>query len=263
MNLKNKILFISLLCGWSHGLSAQEAPYVMGVIGDSLSAGFNAFRYGDNRELSWSGGLDSEGLVQSHARRLKALIGDRNIVVTNEAFVGADSNQLPRQVNRLLRVKPDYVTIAIGSNDVCTWSDDYLGNLADYQKNVTSVIERIIAANPNVKIVLAPVPSIRLMYELGLKRPGCQEKWDAMGVCRPLLALERSADDRERFYGRLIHLNKIIEEIAGMYSANVRYAKAIIDQVFDDSMISPLDCFHPSIKGHNFVSELSFDPTWY
>jgi lysophospholipase L1-like esterase len=258
-----KILVIAFI--FSPRLAAAEGdqPYVVGALGDSISAGFNALRYGDNRDLSWSGGLDAGGLVQSHARRIKSLLGDRNVVVVNEAFVGAESYQLPRQASRLLRVKPDYVTIAIGANDVCTWYEDYLPKLELYQKHLKGVINQIIAANSNVKIVLAPVPSIPLMYDLGSQRAGCQAKWDTMGVCKPLLAKDRTPEQRLEFVSRYRHLNQVIAEIAGLYPANIRFASALSESVFDVSMISPLDCFHPSIKGHNLISELSFDPTWY
>lgn len=258
------ILFV-ILNAWipSLGRAEDEKPYIMGALGDSISAGFNAWRYGDNRELSWAGGLDAEGLVESHARKLKKLIPNRKVLVVNEAFVGAESNQLQRQAARLLRVKPDYVTIAIGANDVCTWYDDYLPKLELYERHLLQVIDRLIAANQLVKIVLTPVPSIPLMYELGIKRPGCQSKWDTMGVCKPLLASDRSAEDRLAFAERYQHLNQTIKDVAGRYPSHVRLAAAIAYTNFDESMISPLDCFHPSIKGHNFISELSFDPNWY
>lgn len=258
-------IFFVIISAWlSESLLAEEAkPYVMGALGDSISAGFNAWRYGDNRELSWSSGLDEQGIVQSHARRLKGLLSDRKVIVINEAFVGAESNQLPRQVTRLLRFKPDYVTIAIGANDVCTWDEDYLPKLELYESYLVQVIRRLIEANPVVKIVLAPVPSIPLMYDLGKTRAGCQSKWDTMGVCKPLLAHDRSADQREAFSLRYRHLNQKITDIAHRFPVNIRFAAAVADAVFDESMISPLDCFHPSVKGHNLISELSFDPTWY
>ncbi len=243
--------------------SEDEKPYIMGSLGDSISAGFNAWRYGDNRELSWAGGLDPQGLVESHARRLKNQLVGRDLVVVNEAFVGAEVRQLQRQAARLLKSKPDYVTIAIGANDVCTWYEDYLPKLESYKQHLTQVIDRLIEANPKIKIVLLPVPSIPLMYELGLKRSGCQAKWDTMGVCKPILAADRTPQQRQDFTARFEHLNQTIGAIAAQYSINVRFVPEIAKAAFDDSMISPLDCFHPSIEGHNFISDLSFDPTWY
>jgi lysophospholipase L1-like esterase len=261
--MKHFLLFAPFMAVFSICVNAAERPYVMGALGDSISAGFNAARYGDNRELSWASGLDSQVQVQSHARKLQSVLGERSVEVHNEAFVGAISEQLPRQASRLLRVKPDYVTIAIGANDVCVWNEDYLAQLSDYTRNVDLTIQKIIAANAQVKIILSPVPTLRLMYELGVKRTGCQSKWDTMEVCKPLLASDRTDDDREKFYGRLSHLNKTIEEVAAKYPQNVRFAKSIADTAFDESSISSLDCFHPSVKGHNLISEMSFDPSWY
>jgi lysophospholipase L1-like esterase len=248
--------------------SQAASTYVVGVLGDSVSAGFNALRYGDNREYSWAGGLatDSSGAgfqMQSHARELQTIMPDRQIMVRNEAFVGADSTNLARQTARLLRVKPDYVTIAMGANDVCVWGDDYLPRLTDYEASLRASIEAIIAKNPHVKIVLAPVPSLKLMYEMGLGRQGCQEKWETIGVCRPLLGVGLSNADRERFYERYQHLNEAIASIANRYARHVRFAGALAAVVFDDASVSPLDCFHPSIAGQNLMSQHSFDPSWY
>ena len=131
---KAQIILGLLVSMVSHVAVADEVPYVMGALGDSISAGFNASRYGDNRELSWTGGQDSQGQVQSHARKLQTILGGRKVIVQNEAFVGAESAQLARQSARLLRTRLDYVTIAIGSNDVCTWYDDYLEKLAAYRQ---------------------------------------------------------------------------------------------------------------------------------
>jgi lysophospholipase L1-like esterase len=244
-----------------------DVPYVVGVMGDSVSAGFNAYRYGDNREFSWAGGLVSEqagqGPVQSHAQKLQTIMPDRTVVVRNEAFVGADSANLARQTARLLRVTPDYVTIAMGANDVCVWGDDYVSSLNAYEASLVASIEAVIAKNHHVKIVLAPVPALRLMYEMGLRRQGCQQTWDVIGVCRPLLATDLSDDARERFYARHRHLNQVIESVAMRYPRHVRFARALADAVFDETSISPLDCFHPSLAGQNLISDYSFDPTWY
>ena len=256
--------FIVTLTATFFGAQVQGAkPYIVGVLGDSVSAGFNALRYGDNREFSWAGGLDSQFQVQSHARKLQHLMPLRQIEVHNEAFVGADSKNMARQTARLLRVSPDYVTIGMGANDVCEWSEDYLASLGTYEASLVAAIEKIIAKNPDVKIVLAPVPSLRLMYELGRQRSGCQDKWETIGVCRPLLASGLTGEDRERFFARHQHLNQVIESTATRFARNVKFAHALADTVFEQSSVSPLDCFHPSISGQNLISDQSFDPSWY
>ena len=243
--------------------SAANSAYVMGSLGDSISAGFNATRYGDNRELSWASGVSDGQLVVSHALRLQSILSGRLVEVHNEAFVGADSTQLRRQTSRLLRVSPDYVTIAIGANDVCSWPENYESHIMEYRHSLMDSISRIVERNPRVKIVLAPVPSIPLMREIGIKIPGCQAKWDTMNVCRPLLDGSLTDAQRQGFVARYQHLNEVIAAVAAMYPVNVRFAKSLGEIVFDESSISPLDCFHPSIKGHQQISDHSFDPSWY
>jgi lysophospholipase L1-like esterase len=254
---------VLILCVFSVSPAFAITPYVMGVLGDSISAGFNAQKVGDNREFSWSGGQSPNHEVQSHAIRLQQVLPDRQVVVYNQAFVGAQSTNLERETSRLLKVKPDYVTLAIGANDVCNWPSEYENHLQKYQQNVESSISRIIRRNPKVKIVLASIPSIPLMWELGVKVPGCQQKWDAIQACKPLLDADLSDEQRQSFVMRYNHLNQTIESISEKYPQNVRYAGILKDIKFDVSMISQLDCFHPNIKGHQYISELSFDPTWF
>lgn len=261
-----KLLFCSAISTqfFAQIVQADEPPYIMGAIGDSISAGFNAATFGDNREYSWTTGLNSNDQVLSHAKRIqRQLNGTRSIAVYNEAFVGADSTQLARQARRLLRVKPDYVTIAIGANDVCSWFDDYEQKMAQYTKTMKETIASIVLINPAVKIVLVPVPSLREMYESGARQPSCRAKWDVIKICKPLLAAERTNEEREGVYERQRELNLVIEGIAAEFPQNVRYAKAITESPIETSMISSLDCFHPNIKGQNILSELTFDPNWF
>lgn len=264
MNLRKLLWAVIPLVFSTQSVYAEESPYIFGAIGDSMSAGFNALKFGDNRDLSWSTGNDPKNQVLSHAKRIQnQLSNGRKVQVYNESFVGADSTQLQRQVRRLLRVKPDYVTLALGANDVCTWFDDYEQKLAQYKIEMRTAISAIITANPAVKIVLVPVPSLRMMYESGARQPSCRAKWNVIKICKPLLAEERTSEERERVYERQIELNQALEVIAADFPVNVRFAKAVGEATIDFSMISSLDCFHPNILGQNMFSEITFDPNWY
>ena len=262
MKIAGKLILLGSSLAFTPSVSKADEPaaYILGAVGDSITAGFDARRFGDNKELSWSSGQDAQGLVQSHARRIEAILG-RPVTAFNEAFVGAQAADLPRQIGRLVRHKPDYVTLAIGANDVCVWGDDYLAALEAYRTNVATGIQTLIDANPHVKIVMIPVPDIIRVREVGLAH-SCQDRWDTINVCRPLLAPGVTADNVAHVANRLRHINTTMAEIAQNFPDHVHFRGEIASYVFEWPDLSSLDCFHPSIIGHNKLAEFSFDPSW-
>ncbi len=257
------LLSISFILGNGHSAFAEvlPRPYVIGALGDSITAGFNNYRFGDNRDLSWSAGLDQKGLVDSHAKRLQQILGP-NIEVHNEAFVGATSKEMERETTRLLRYKPDYVTLLVGANDICNWTGNYAEELANYQKQVSTTVNRLVDANPNIRIVMPSIPDLLRVYEVG-KAHECQERWDAMGLCPGLFARDRTGLERQQFGERLQQMNSILATIASSYPANIHFKPELANYQFPWEFLSPIDCFHPSILGHNKIAELTFDPTWH
>lgn len=238
-----------------------KRPYVVGALGDSITAGFNMYRLGDNRDLSWSVGLDQRGMVESHAKRLKQVL-TQPIEVHNEAFIGATSTDIDRETTRLLRYKPDYVTFLVGANDLCNWSGNYTSELAAFQLKVSAAISRIVAANPKTRIVMLSIPNLLRVYELGVAH-GCQERWDSLGLCRPLFDRDKTPAERSQFGDRLQEMNRIIDDIASQYPANISFKPELANYEFPWEFLSPIDCFHPSILGHNKIAELTFDPAWH
>lgn len=237
-------------------LAAEATPFVIGALGDSITAGFDAQRIGDNRELSWAAG--SSKLVKSHARRLGELLG-RPVDAFNESVAGAMAADIDEQVSRLLPHKPDYVTLAIGANDVCTWTSDFQPDLQAFEKDLRTELTRLVKALPNVKIMLAPIPDVYNLWTVASKHSGCQTKWDLIGMCSPLLSSDASAADRAAFVTRWEAANAAITSVANEFSENVRHDPRVSDTKFSWEHVSTIDCFHPSVAGQNLLAEV----TWY
>lgn len=236
-----------------HGSSAQDAPRVVGALGDSISAGFNAKHLGDNRDLSWATG-DSP-LIRSHLRRLEEYF-QTQLVGVNESIAGSVASNLARQTSRLLPRHPAYVTIDIGANDVCTWTPDgYEPALAQFEKDVGDTIRRIITAEPDVSITLAPIPNVYQLWDVAVAMPGCQLKWDITGFCSPLLDSSRTEADRQSFIGRWQEANDALARVAADFPEHVLFDENAIDTPFTWEHVSPIDCFHPSIAGQNLLAE--------
>lgn len=257
-----RFICFSILMTCETASFAQETirPYVMGALGDSISAGFNTFRLGDNRALSWSTGAGQE-LVESHAKKMADLLG-RPVETHNEAFAGATSLDLSRETSRLLRYKPDYVTVLIGANDICSWMGDYEKELAGFSQRLGNTVDRLVTANNNIRIVMPSLPNILEVYHMGVAN-GCDALWNSVGVCKALFSSARTPAERADFGKRFVKLNNIIRDVAEHYPANAVYKPEVANYQFPREFLSAIDCFHPSILGHNKIAELTFDPSWH
>ena len=237
------------------GAALADDSYVVGALGDSITAGFNALRLGDNRELSWSTG--SADAINSHAKRLSAQ--GKAVTAFNESIAGSVVADLERQVTRILTKNPDYVTIDIGANDVCTWGAVYEAQLQAYQTTLRAQIARLIQARPTIKVVLAPVPDIHNLWQVAVQQQGCQARWDLIGMCKPLLASSASDADRGAFVTRWQAINDVIDQVAKEFPANVLHDPGLAHTQFTWDDVSPMDCFHPSVAGQNLLAEKSWE----
>lgn len=245
-----RYLHLTLL--WLVASTATAAPLVMGALGDSITAGFDAKRVGDNREISWATGTSN--LINSHVKRLAALTHTETVGY-NEAIVGSMANDLPRQVTRLLAKNPDYVTLAIGANDVCGWPSDYEAARETFKTQLAAQIERLTAARPQVKILLVPVPDLYNLWTVANVHPSCQARWDLFGVCSELLGSKATEASRTAFVQKWEAINSVIAEVARDHTMNVIHDPELAHMPFAWSDLSPIDCFHPSVKGQNLLAE--------
>lgn len=236
-------------------VSAADERVVVGALGDSISTGFNAQRFGDNREYSWSTGT-AAGL-KSHLRRIEETQG-LPVASYNEAIVGSVAADLDRQALRLLRHKPNYVTITIGANDVCHWNEDYENQRQAFASNLRRAFERLVKANDEITIVVAAIPNLLNLWEISQSQPYCYDVWEKFSICQPLLGREVTAEKRKAFHARWEHANETIRDVAAAYPNHVRFHPALATVRFQWSHVSPKDCFHPSIAGQNLLSDISW-----
>ena len=243
-------------------MAGTEQPLVMATIGDSISAGFNAYYAGDNRQLSWATGDANEPEFRSHRQRLAEVL-DREVVAINEAIVGSVIWELERQVKRIVRYRPAYVTINVGANDLCTWPTNYESQLDYYESTLRSYVDQVIAANNSVKILLAPIPNMYNLWEVAHDKPACQERWDAIDLCRDLMDPNNTEADRQRFVDRWDAANDALDRIAADYPDHIRFERELAYETFTWDEVAKLDCFHPSIKGQGRLAEMTWQHGWY
>jgi lysophospholipase L1-like esterase len=86
------------------GVSRSRPPISIAMLGDSLAAGYGVYRDRDTP------GAQIAIAISEAARR--------PVHLTNVAVVGAESVELPAQLTRLGRARPELAIVIIGANDV-------------------------------------------------------------------------------------------------------------------------------------------------
>ena len=253
------IIFFDLII--TSSLFSQYETINIGALGDSISTGFNSGGWG-NREKkdSWTTGYSSQ--VDSHYKKIREILGDK-IKVFNTAVAGAKVEDIPSQVDKLLSSSIDYLTILIGANDICSWDNEYEADFSKFKYTFTSSVERIVVSNPDIKIVLVPVPNLIALWEKGSQNRSCRFKWRMFGICKSLLSSDNTKEKRDLFSIKLNRVNDFFYKISKLYSDNIRYNKTLGTYDFDFEHISKRDCFHPSISGQNLISDLTWSDGWF
>lgn len=259
LHKKNIFFFLSFFFLSSKALLAHEKSFVIGSLGDSITTGTNTKGWGERRRSNWSTGSDQK--VDSHFLKLKNFIGD-NVKAFNVAKSGATSHDLERQTTELLKHNPDYVTLLVGANDVCGWGDDHNFYLKAFKKRVQDTVEKLVNHNSEVKILIAPVPDMYHLWQLG-SNSSCQFLWDMAGACKRLLHSRTSQATRLKFKEQLKDLNHSLSEIAGAHTDHVRFDVSLSEYKFKKEDISRADCFHPSIQGQKLISDMTWRAGWF
>lgn len=252
-------LFAATFFIWTLTLSTKSAranDYVVGAIGDSISVGFNAERIGSNHEYSWATGTDVR--VKSHAVRLAEFLG-RGILARNVAVAGSVVSDLSRQLDQLTPYKPDYTTITIGANDICTWRDEFRDDAQEFESSLRETMARLVAINSEMKVQISPIPDMYKLWRLSVNRPGCQMIWDLFGICTDLLGRDRTEQQRQQFMERWRTANDIINQIAEENPEHVIHNADLASADFTAAHISRVDCYHPSPAGQALFAEKTWE----
>lgn len=242
-----------LMCLFYHSpVCFGSETIVLGAIGDSITVACNAASLGDNPGLSWSTGTDNR--VNSHLKKL-AIWLKSDVQGVNLAKTGARVGDLGSQVASLVSHMPDFVTVEIGANDLCAWKEDYAAKILQFGIELRSNISKLIENNPKVRILLASIPDIYGLWEIGSRRSECQLRWDLLGFCSPLLSSNTTTQDRAAFVERWRIVNNTIASVADSFPQNVVFNSAVASARISREHMSSIDCFHPSIQGQNLLSE--------
>ncbi len=231
--------------------AATSYPASIASLGDSITRGFNANGwYSDWPARSWSTGSDST--VNSHYLRLRRYNGQ--IVAYNDARTGAKMTALAGQASSAVSQKAEYVTILLGANDACTGTEAQMTPVADFSAQFKAGMDTLAAQASPPKVLVASIPDIYRLYDVGRTSSAARSAWAAYGICQSMLANPQSTnqadvDRRARVRQRVVDYNTRLANVCATYTFCTYDGGAVFGYPFTLSQLSQWDYFHPNTSG--------------
>jgi lysophospholipase L1-like esterase len=241
--------------------SATTPPNSMTALGDSITqAATTCDAEWSCPENSWVSGTNSS--VNSHYQRIlkhNPKIRGNNY---NDSVSGSVASDMPGQASRAVSRGVDYVTLEIGGNDACTSSPDTMTSVASYRASIDTTLDRLNAGLPNANILVASIPNVYRLWQVGHSYPLSVWYWDTAGICQSMMAnaTSTSATDEARRQTVLQRVKDYNTQLAQSCAAhtNCRFdSNAVFNWQFAYSDLS-WDTFHPSIAGQGKLAAATY-----
>lgn len=250
---------------------------------------------GDQPEHSWfdgsSGNVDS---FDDKWDAISSGVNSTKAAAKSGSEMRGGDNNFAYQAQQIVAMttKPDHVTVELGGNDICNRGcvdpnncDDPLYTDAEWRTAVRDGLDVLVADLPSgASVHLGSVPRVQDLRAAGLEKQSnnswtvnCESLWSTFNVCEIATAggTFNGENHATRFAGVSAaqqRYNEILREEAEAYNANTagqnpRGIEVVADYVDEDTLsagtrsfgsseIDGGDCFHPSVKGQNLVSDI-------
>lgn len=235
-------------------------PDTMAAVGDSITqaASTGGSLGADYPQNSWSTGWSAS--VNSHHSRLLAL--GAQVTAHNLSVSGAKMVDLAGQMTRAAAVQPDYLTVLIGGNDVCTPTVDSMTSESDFSAQFTAAMSALRATSPATNVYVVSIPRVMGLWELFHNNWWARLIWSAGGVCQSLLANPTSTnqadvDRRATVDARNRAFNAILANVCAQFQPCHWDGNAAFNTAFTASDVSG-DYFHPSTSGQAKLAAVSW-----
>jgi len=254
--MKKLAVLMALVLGVSFMAAAQVYPNSMATIGDSISRGALADDSldDDQPEHVWSTGYDAGDACYSHYERILAAnsgISGNNL---NNAWNGAQSDDLLAQSNTTVSQAVQYVTIEMGGNDVCGDSTAEMTTTATWQYRWNEAIDVLQAGLPGADILVCSVVNVRRVYDVGRYDLGCQLKWNTFTWCKNMLV--NGSTQRTEATNQLLAYNSALSSLTA--AQGVWYDADVYSYAFSKGQLSSIDCFHPDTSLDGALANVTY-----
>ncbi len=186
------LLIAILLTGLTPMAAAAATPLPlpdsMVAVGDSITqAASSAGSLGsDAPQNSWSTGTSTS--VNSHYLRLLALGAPISGKGYNRSVSGAKMAGLVSQMQGAATLQPDYLTVLMGGNDLCTDTVAQMTTVADFGTQFQAAMATLSTASPGTNVLVVSIPDVYKLWNLFKNNFFARFIWAAAGICQSLLA---------------------------------------------------------------------------
>ncbi len=228
-------------------------PASIAATGDSISqaASSGGSLGADYPANAWSTGTSTT--VNSHYGRLLAFNPAISGHAWNDSRSGAKMADLQGQMAVAVGQRPDYLTVLIGGNDLCTDTVAQMTSVSDFRAQFIAAMNTLTAGSPETLVFVASIPRVTQLWELFKGSFWPRTVWGLGDICQSLLAnptSTQSADVQRRAQvaQRNVDYNTQLAEVCAQYATCRFDGNAVYDVAFTKSDVSG-DYFHPSIAG--------------
>lgn len=238
---------------------AVPLPSAIAALGDSITAGVGAApdEFAATPEHAWATG-DADDDVSSHYERLVAAdapIDGRN---HNYAFSGANMSDGPEQARRAVAARASYVTIFLGSNDVCTSSADTMTPVASFERDFRATVDVLTRGLPDARLFVISIPDIHRLWQAFGDDAIAPRIWDAAGTCGAMLDPSNTEAQRDAARDRNLAFNEVLERVCAQQDRCRFDNNAIYNYDFGRDLVA-VDFFHPSHRGHEVLADVTWE----
>jgi lysophospholipase L1-like esterase len=248
------------------GAAAETAlpfPDTMAAVGDSITqAASSAGSLGvDAPQNSWVTGTSST--VNSHYLRLLALGAPISGANHNLSMSGAKMAGLDAQMLNAVGLQPDYLTVLIGGNDVCTDTVGEMTSVATFRAQFETAMSTLTSGSPDTHVYVVSIPDVYQLWSLFKGDFWARFIWSVGDVCQSLLANPTSTQvvdvqRRAQVRQRTIDFNTQLAQVCATYLDRCRYDNnAVFNTQFAKGDVSG-DYFHPSVAGQAKLASVTW-----
>ncbi|HYI66308.1 MAG TPA: GDSL-type esterase/lipase family protein [Candidatus Limnocylindrales bacterium] len=237
-------------------------PDSMVAVGDSITqAASTAGSLGsDAPQNSWSTGTSSA--VNSHYLRLLALGAPISGANHNRSVSGAKMAGLAAQMQTAAALQPDYVTVLMGGNDLCTDTAGQMTTVANFGTQFQAAMATLATASPSTNVLVVSIPDVYQLWNLFKNNFFARLIWATAGICQSLLAnpgSTQAADVQRRaaVRQRNVDYNAQLAAICAQFDRCLFDGNAAFNTVFTTGDVSG-DYFHPSVQGQAKLAAVSW-----
>ena len=247
-------------------MSARDsAPASIAALGDSITRAYGLCQgWGDCPESSWATGTDPT--VDSHFARLAAagaVPEHHNLAVSGATVAGLDA-----QARQAVAARAEYVTVLIGANDACAYSEQAMTPTRRFAESFATAIATLTDGLPDARILVLSIPDLHRLWEVGKDDERAVETWTRMGVCRAMLANPTSTapEDRRRrarVRDRVAAYNEVMAALCSRHARCRWDGDAVFEHRFTLDSVSPRDYWHPSAEGQKRLSSVAWEAGFF